>query len=46
VPEDRRQHGVVLEMPIAANATLASLGAVSSHGLIDRAANGARLRRM
>ena len=36
VPEDRRQHGVVLEMPVAANATLASLGAVSSRGLIDR----------
>jgi rhamnose transport system ATP-binding protein len=38
VPEDRRQHGVVLEMPIAANATLASLQAVSANGLIDRAA--------
>ena len=38
VPEDRRQHGVVLEMPVAANVTLASLGAVSSRGLIDRAA--------
>ena len=38
VPEDRRQHGVVMEMPVAANATLASLGAVSSHGLIDRGA--------
>ena len=38
VPEDRRQHGVVLEMPVAANATLASLDAVSTHGLIDRAA--------
>ena len=25
VPEDRRQHGVVLEMPIAANASLANL---------------------
>jgi rhamnose transport system ATP-binding protein len=25
VPEDRRQHGVVLDMPIAANITLASL---------------------
>jgi rhamnose transport system ATP-binding protein len=35
VPEDRRQHGVVLEMPIAANASLASLGAVSRHGIID-----------
>jgi rhamnose transport system ATP-binding protein len=38
VPEDRRQHGVVLEMPIAANTSLASLDAVSSRGLIDRAA--------
>ena len=38
VPEDRRQHGVVLEMAVAANTTLASLGAVSSGGLVDRAA--------
>jgi rhamnose transport system ATP-binding protein len=37
VPEDRRQHGVVLEMSIASNASLASLGAVSRRGLIDRA---------
>ena len=36
VPEDRRQHGVVLDMSIAANTSLASLSAVSSHGLIDR----------
>jgi rhamnose transport system ATP-binding protein len=36
VPEDRRQHGVVLDMSIAANTTLASLDAVSRHGLIDR----------
>src|SRR4051794_4679848 len=35
VPEDRRQHGVVLEMPIAANTSLASLGAVSRRGMID-----------
>jgi rhamnose transport system ATP-binding protein len=35
LPEDRRQHGVVLEMAVAANASLASLGAVSRHGLID-----------
>jgi rhamnose transport system ATP-binding protein len=34
VPEDRRQHGVVLEMPIAANACLARLGAVSRRGMI------------
>jgi len=38
VPEDRRRHGVVLEMPVAANASLASLAAVSSRGMIDRAA--------
>ena len=37
VPEDRRQHGVVLEMSIAANTSLASLGSVSDRGLIDRA---------
>ena len=36
VPEDRRQHGVVLDMSVAANASLASLGAVSTRGLIDR----------
>jgi rhamnose transport system ATP-binding protein len=38
VPEDRRQHGVVLEMPIASNASLANLGAVSRRGMIDAAA--------
>ncbi len=38
VPEDRRQHGVVLEMSIAANASLANLNGVSHAGLIDRAA--------
>jgi rhamnose transport system ATP-binding protein len=36
VPEDRRQHGVVLELPIAANTSLANLKTVSRHGLIDR----------
>ncbi len=41
VPEDRRQHGVVLEMPIASNVTLSSLDEVSSHGLIDRDAEHA-----
>ncbi len=35
VPEDRRQHGVILEMPVAANATLAVLKQVSSRGWID-----------
>jgi rhamnose transport system ATP-binding protein len=38
VPEDRRQHGVVLDMSIAANASLASLPRVSNRGLIDRGA--------
>ena len=36
VPEDRRQHGVVLELPIAANTSLANLKIVSRYGLIDR----------
>jgi rhamnose transport system ATP-binding protein len=37
VPEDRRQHGVVLEMPIAENTSLANLPAVSRRGMIDAA---------
>jgi rhamnose transport system ATP-binding protein len=35
VPEDRRQHGVVLPMTIAANTTLASLDRVARRGVID-----------
>ncbi len=38
VPEDRRRHGVILEMSVAANTTLANLKAVSDAGLIDGAA--------
>ncbi|MGH9387051.1 MAG: sugar ABC transporter ATP-binding protein [Vicinamibacterales bacterium] len=38
VPEDRRRHGVVLELPITANTSLASLQAISKRGLIDRRA--------
>jgi rhamnose transport system ATP-binding protein len=34
VPEDRRQHGVVLEMSISANASLASLKSISRLGWI------------
>jgi len=41
VPEDRRQHGVVLEMSVAANISVASQPAISRHGLIDRAAEDA-----
>jgi rhamnose transport system ATP-binding protein len=35
VPEDRPRNGVVLEMPIASNTSLASLPKVSRRGLID-----------
>jgi rhamnose transport system ATP-binding protein len=35
VPEDRRRHGVILEMPIAANTTLAVLRRLSRGGLLD-----------
>jgi rhamnose transport system ATP-binding protein len=38
VPEDRRQHGVLLEMSLTVNISLASLGAVSHYGMIDAAA--------
>jgi len=36
VPEDRRRHGVIPEMTVAENITLASLDLVSSRGLIRR----------
>ncbi len=36
VPEDRRRHGVILDLAIAANTSLANLKIVSSHGLVDR----------
>lgn len=36
VPEDRRKHGVVSEMSLAANTTLASLRAITRRGLLDR----------
>ena len=35
VPEDRRRHGVILEMAVAANATLAILRRISSFGWLD-----------
>jgi rhamnose transport system ATP-binding protein len=34
VPEDRRRHGVILEMSVASNATLATLGEVSTLGML------------
>ena len=38
LPEDRRRHGVVLELPIAANTTLASLRRIAKFGFIDYSA--------
>ena len=38
LPEDRRRHGVVLDLPVFANLTLASLARVSRNGFLDRAA--------
>jgi len=38
LPEDRVRHGVVPEMPVDANVTLASLRAFSGWGLVDRPA--------
>jgi rhamnose transport system ATP-binding protein len=35
VPEDRRRHGVVLELPISANMTLASLDQLARFGAMD-----------
>ena len=35
VPEDRRKHGAILEMPIAANTTLAILREISNLGFLD-----------
>src|SRR5262249_28659452 len=34
LPEDRRQHGVIPEMPISQNMTLASLDGISTHGFL------------
>ena len=35
LPEDRRRHGVILDMQIGANITLASLDRISRHGVLD-----------
>lgn len=36
LPEDRRQHGVILEMAVAMNISLASLHSVSRWGLVNK----------
>ncbi len=46
VPEDRRRHGVILEMSTAANTTLATLRAISRLGLLDFAGERADRRRV
>ena len=45
VPEDRRQHGVIGAMSVAANTSLASLHRVARLGLLDRAAERADAQR-
>jgi rhamnose transport system ATP-binding protein len=45
VPEDRRRHGIVLEMTIAANTSLASLRDISRRGWINRSAEHALAER-
>ena len=45
VPEDRRQHGVIGAMSVAANTTLASLGRLARRGMLDRAAERAAAQR-
>jgi rhamnose transport system ATP-binding protein len=45
VPEDRRQHGVVLEMSVASNTTLATLSKIARRGLIDRGREAALAER-
>jgi rhamnose transport system ATP-binding protein len=44
LPEDRKQHGVVPEMAVDQNVSLANLTAVSSGGLIDRARERSQAR--
>ena len=45
VPEDRRQHGVIGALSVAANTSLASLGRLARHGLLDRARERAEAQR-
>jgi ABC-type sugar transport system ATPase subunit len=45
VPEDRRQHGVIAAMSVAANTSLASLGRLARYGLLDRAAERTEAQR-
>jgi rhamnose transport system ATP-binding protein len=44
VPEDRRRHGVILDLPVAANATLAVLDRISTRGWLNRGAEASLAR--
>jgi rhamnose transport system ATP-binding protein len=46
LPEDRRRHGVVLDLPVASNLTLAALAEVSRGGWLDRRAERAAADRL
>jgi rhamnose transport system ATP-binding protein len=45
LPEDRKQHGVVPEMAVDQNVSLASLGGIARTGLIDRARERSQAQR-
>jgi rhamnose transport system ATP-binding protein len=45
VPEDRRQHGVIGALSVAANTSLASLGRLARFGMLDRARERAEAQR-
>jgi rhamnose transport system ATP-binding protein len=45
VPEDRRRHGVLGAMGVAANTSLASLSRLAPHGLVNRSEEAALARR-
>jgi rhamnose transport system ATP-binding protein len=46
LPEDRKRHGLVLDLPAGDNVTLSDLGAVSSHGVLSRPRGLARARKL
>jgi rhamnose transport system ATP-binding protein len=46
LPEDRRRHGVVLDLSVAENLTLSTLSAISRHGWLDLAAERETARRL
>jgi rhamnose transport system ATP-binding protein len=46
LPEDRRRHGVVLDLPVFSNLTLASLALVSRRGMLDSVAERATASRL